>query len=356
MSKTRGNVVDPMALIASYGTDALRFSLVTAAGTGQDQRLQEEKMEAGRNFANKLWNAARFVVLQLEPSQRIEMPSPADRASLPAEDRWVLSRLDKLVEEVGRLLHEFQLNEAGHRIYDFLWGDYCDWYVEMAKVRLRGEGQPDPRPVLVHVLETGLRLLHPYMPFVTEELWQRLRPFLADAPSEALIVAPFPQADPSSRDDQAERDVDGVIEIVRAIRNIRSEKRIEAAKLIDVHIVAAETSLVGTAHVKALARVDNLYVTSDPSNVPTDGVATAVLSHARVVVPLAGLLDTGAERARLEKEIEDAEAYRKRVEAKLANEQFRSKAPRDVVAAEESRLADARTRVDGLRRAIAELG
>jgi len=377
MSKTRGNVVDPLSLMERYGTDAVRFALVTAAGTGQDQRLQEEKMEAGRNFANKLWNAARFVVMQLDGSARVAAPSLADRASLPAEDRWILSRLDRLLGEVDRLLTEFQLNEAGHRIYDFLWGDYCDWYVEMAKVRLREEPgtrnqeqggvadagprppTPDPRPVLVHVLETGLRLLHPYMPFVTEELWQRLRPFLADAPSEALIVAPFPVSDPSWRDEDTERDVDGVIEIVRAIRNIRSEKRVEAGRYIEAFVVANDARgaiEAGAPYIEALARVRPLRIVSDAGDAPRDGVATAVLPHAQAVVPLAGLLDTGAERSRLEKEIEEAEAYLRRVEAKLGNEQFRSKAPREVVAAEEGRLADARTRVEGLRRALVELG
>jgi len=365
MSKTRGNVIDPIGLVEKYGADALRFNIVTAAGTGQDQRLREEKVESARNFANKLWNVARFVIMHLDANEKIAPPSPADRASLPPEDRWVLSRLDKLVAEVDRLLNDFQLNEAGHRMYDFLWGDYCDWYVEMAKVRLRGDDSrggegprpqtPDPRPTLVHVLETGLRLLHPYMPFVTEELWQRLRPFLADPPSDALIVAPYPKPDPSWRDEDAEREVDGVIDIVRAIRNIRSEKRVEPAKMIDAYVVTSD-GLAGDAHIKALARVENLHVTSDASSVPTDGVATAVLSHAKVVIPLAGLLDVSEERARLEKEIAEAEAYAKRLQGKLSNEQFRSKAPRDVVAAEEERLAAAHTRLEGLRRALSELG
>jgi valyl-tRNA synthetase len=370
MSKTKGNVVDPVALIETYGTDALRFNLITSAGTGQDQRLWEEKVEAGRNFANKLWNAARFVILQLDASAKIAPPSIADRASLPVEDRWILSRLDRLVADCDQLIGGFQLNEAGHRMYDFLWNEFCDWYVEMAKVRLR-EGQGprakgqggDPRPVLVHVLETGLRLLHPYMPYVTEELWQRLRPFLAsprsDAgsaePVEALIVAPYPEADAAWRDEEAEGQVEGVIEIVRAIRNIRSEKQVEPARKIVAYVVTAEANLVGTAHIEALARVE-LHVVPDAADAPREGVATAVLPHAKIVVPLAGLLDVGAERARLEKEIAETEQYLQRVEAKLSNEQFRSKAPASVVAAEEERRASAHTRIEGLRRALAELG
>jgi len=382
MSKTKGNVVDPIELIDKYGTDALRFNLITASGTGQDQRLWEEKVEAGRNFANKLWNAARFVISQLDGSAKLTTGAPAkiappalsDRASLPAEDRWVLSRLDRLVEEVDQLLTDFQLNEAGHRIYNFLWGEYCDWYVEMAKVRLR-EGQgpgakgqgADPRPVLVQVLETGLRLLHPYMPFVTEELWQRLRPFLASPPSEmgsaepveALIAAPYPQSDAAWRDEEAERQVEGVIDIVRAIRNIRSEKKVEPARYIEAFVVAnASRSEIeaGAPYIEALARVRPLRIVSDASEAPRDGVATAVLPHAQAVVPLAGLLDVDAERARLGKEIGETEKYLRGLDAKLSNEQFRSKAPRDVVAAEEERRASAQTRLEGLRRALAELG
>jgi valyl-tRNA synthetase len=355
MSKTKGNVVDPIDLVERYGTDALRFNLVTASGTGQDQRLWEEKVEAGRNFANKLWNVTRFVVMQLDGSAKMETPSLAGRDELPVEDRWILSRLDRLVGAVDQLLREFQLNEAGHRIYDFLWGEYCDWYVEMAKVRLNREGV-SPLPVLVHVLETGLRLLHPYMPFVTEELWQRLRPFQAQPPSEALIVASFPQSDPAWRDEEAERQTEAIVEVVRAIRNIRSEKRVEPTRDIEAHIVTAEAHLVGTAHVKALARVEPLHVATDQEAVPKESVATVVLPHARVVVPLAGLFDVDAERTGLEKEIEEAEAYLKRLDGKLSNEQFRSKAPREVVAKEEERRAETQARLEGLRRALAELG
>jgi valyl-tRNA synthetase len=287
---------------------------------------------------------------------------------LPAEDRWVLSKLDRLIEEVDRLQDQFQLNEAANRIYDFLWGDYCDWYVEMAKVRLRGQepaardpgpATRDPRPVLVHVLETGLRLLHPYMPYVTEELWQRLRPHLADVDVDALIVAPYPRSDAAWRDEEAERDVDGVIDLVRAIRNIRSEKGVEAARHIEVYVVANDgrgAVEAGAPYIEALARVRPLHIVSEASEAPRDGVATAVLPHAQAVVPLAGLLDVPAERARLGKEIDEAEAYLKRIDGKLSNEQFRAKAPREVVAAEEERRASAQTRLDGLRRALAEMG
>jgi valyl-tRNA synthetase len=389
MSKTRGNVVDPLLLVDQYGADALRFSIVTASGMGQDQRLREEKVEAGRNFANKLWNAARYVVMTLQEqgtgskeraaddgraSSEPQAPSPttppslADRESLPPEDRWILSRLDGLVAEVDRLLTEFQLNEAGHRIYGFLWGEYCDWYVEMAKVRLRREQRTgnmehgttvDPRPVLVHVLETGLRLLHPYMPFVTEELWQTLRPHIADPGAEALIVAPYPQPDAGWQDADSEQAFEGVIDLVRAVRNIRSEKGVEPARYIEAYVVARETRPAieaGAPYIEALARVRPLHIVANAADAPRDGVATAVLPHTQAVVPLAGLLDVDAERARLQKEIADVEGYAAKLQGKLSNEQFRARAPADVVAAEQERLAAAQARLEGLRRALGELG
>ncbi|OGO51874.1 MAG: valine--tRNA ligase [Chloroflexi bacterium RBG_16_68_14] len=374
MSKTKGNVVDPIVLVEKYGADALRFNLITAGGTGQDQRLWEEKVEAARNFANKLWNAARFVIMKLDAGTKVEPPSLAERERLPAEDRWILSRLDHLVADVDQLLRDFQLNEAGHRMYDFLWSEYCDWYVEMAKVRLREQGTgnkeqgwSDPQPVLVHVLETGLRLLHPYMPFLTEELWQRLRPYLAEVPYEALIVAPYPRSEPAWQDAEAERQVEGVIDVVRAIRNIRSEKRVEPARYIEAYVVANDSAAgsgqgtrsaieAGAPYIEALARVRPLHIVSQASEAPREGVATAVLPHAQAVVPLAELMDAEAERARLCKEMEEVETYLQRIEAKLSNEQFRARAPREIVAAEEERRAAAQTRLEGLRRALEELG
>jgi valyl-tRNA synthetase len=265
-----------------------------------------------------------------------------------------------MTSDSGSDIENFQLHEAGQRIYDFLWGEYCDWYVEMAKVRLRADDEAgvDPRPVLVHVLDTGLRLLHPYMPFVTEELWQRLRPFIADPPSDMLIVAPFPQADASWQDSGAEREIDGVIEIVRAIRNIRSERNVEPAKHIEAFVVARdgrEALEAGIPQIEALARVRPLRIVAE-GEAPREGVATAVLPRAEAIVPLAGLLDIAAERARLAKEIGETEKYVRSLEGKLSNEQFRSRAPADVVAKEQERLATAQSRLEGLRRALGELG
>jgi valyl-tRNA synthetase len=278
------------------------------------------------------------------------------RADLPLEDRWILSRLDHVTAEVGQLMNDFALNEAGHRLYDFLWNEYCDWYVEFAKVRLRDGGQADPRPVLVHVLETGLRLLHPYMPYVTEELWQRLRPFMPKPDAGALIVAPFPTPDPAWQDSEAEGRVEQMIDVIRAIRNIRAEKNVEPARTVDAYVVSTDSAalLASSLQIETLARA-TLRAVAVATDAPTDGVATAVLPGAQVIVPLAGLLDVEAEGVRLRKEISDTEEYLSRIDAKLKNEQFRSRAPANVVAAEEERRSAAQSRLEGLQRALSEL-
>ena len=275
---------------------------------------------------------------------------------MPAEDRWVLSKLEQLVTEVDGLLTDFQLNEAARHIYDFLWGDFCDWYLEMAKVRLRADDQT-PLPVLAHVLETGLRLLHPFMPFVTEEVWQRLREVAPDADAKALMMAQFPASEPAWRDEQVERDVEDTIDIVRAIRNIRSERKVEPAKFIEAFVVASDPAAfeAGATYIEALARVQPLRIVADTTDVPRDAVATAVLTRALAVVPLAGLLDMDEERERLQKEIEDTKDYLKRVDGKLSNGQFRSKAPADIVAAEQGRRDEAQAKLEGLHQALAEL-
>jgi len=294
--------------------------------------------------------------MQLEDSNNVGELSLVDRESMPLEDRWVLSKLDRLVGDVHQLLTDFQLNEAARHIYDFLWGDYCDWYLEMAKVRLR-DGDRTPLPVLAHVLETGLRLLHPFMPFVTEEVWQRLRVATAEETTLSLMTAEFPASNTEWSDQAAERAVDGMIDLVRAIRNIRSERKVEPAQFIEAYVVApGESGLnAGATYIEALARVRPLTIVADAADAPSEGVATAVLPHAQAVVPLAGLVDTDAERERLTKEIEETEAYLKRVDGKLSNEQFRSRAPADIVSAEEGRRDEAQAKLDGLRRALTEL-
>jgi valyl-tRNA synthetase len=351
-------IASPVEAVELYGADALRYSLVTGSTPGNDLRISEQKMEAGRNFANKLWNAARFVIGKLE-DEKLSRPSPAARASMPLEDRWVMSRLNRLVADAGQLMTDFQFGIAAREVNDFLWGEYCDWYLEMSKVRL-AEGDRSPLPVLVHVLDTALRLLHPYMPFITEEIWQGLRQHLAetDPSPEGLIVAPFPVAEPAWRDRESEERAEAVIEAIRAIRNIRAEHQVEPARFVEVYVIAdgmrpsieASRSLI-----VALARARPLHVVSKPEEAPREAVVTAVLKGAQVVLPMAGLFDVEAEQRRLGRQIAASEEEVERLRARLSNEDFVAKAPPTVVEKERGKLEAAEGRLAGLRQRLGEL-
>jgi valyl-tRNA synthetase len=344
-------------VVGTYGTDALRYTLATGSSPGNDMKISEQKLAAGRNFANKLWNAARFVLTNLDGTP-VERPAPDRRQAMPLEDRWIMSRLQRVTASAGQLLERFELGEAGRQVHDFLWGEYCDWYVEMAKVRLR-EGDSSPLPVLVHVLDSSLRLLHPYMPYVTEEIWQVLAGHLPDRDAEALIVARFPQPDPAWHDDEAEAQAEAVIEVVRAIRNIRSERRVEPARFVEAHVQARRLRPALEASrplIAALARAEPLHIVGEEAPLPGENVATAVLADGRVALPLAGLFDLEAERSRLSRQIDELEGEVGRLEARLADERFRTRAPAAVVQQEEARLAAARSRLEGLRARLGELG
>ncbi len=359
MSKSKGNGVDPEGLIDRYGSDAVRFKLITAGGTGNDQRLEEQRIEAARNFANKLWNASRFVLSNLGPDERVPALAPARRASLPAEDRWILSRLDRLVANASRLMDRFDLGEAGREVHDFLWDELCDWYLEIAKVRLRSGNEASPLPVLVHVLDTCLRLLHPYMPYVTEEIWSgagALRDHLPGPDAPALIVARYPAPGESWLDEAAEGEMETVMEVVRAVRNIRRERGIDAGRWIEAYVIGPAYLGNHARAIEALARVRPLRLVASANEAPAQGVASAVLDRAQVIVPLAGLFDSAAERSNLEKQLAQARAEVDRVAAKLADERFTSRAPAAVVEAERARLDAARARLAGVEARLAELG
>jgi valyl-tRNA synthetase len=278
---------------------------------------------------------------------------------MPLEDRWIMSRLHRTVAEVGKLLGDFQVGEAGRRLHDFFWGEFCDWYIEMAKVRLKADDQ-SPLPVLAHVLDASLRLLHPFMPFVTEEVWQHLRPHLASPGAEALIVAAWPLAVEAWCDDEAESQAGLVLDIIRAIRNVRAERGVEPSRFVEAYVVvtpathgAAEAS---RAVMETLARARPFHIVDGAGAAPREDVVAVVLQGAEVVLPLAGMLDVDAERARLRGQATQAEAEVQRLEAKLANDQFRSRAPQEVVAKEEGKLSAARARLEGLQARLGELG
>jgi len=368
MTKSLGNVVDPIKAIDRYGCDALRFVLATGGAPGNDFRLTDERLEGGRNFANKIWNASRFVIQSIG-DEKLEAPSPKRRADMPIEDRWIMSRLQRLVTEVDRHLNRFQIGEAGHRLHEFIWSEYCDWYLEMAKVRLRA-GDDSPLPVLAYVLDVSLRLLHPFMPFVTEAAWQNLREHIGWADDEALIAAPWPRAERAWTDREAERSFDEVSrEVVPKVRDARGlagwrgriapvsvsvapDPGLEDEKRDFVYHALQSSAAMNAA----ISGTDSWNVQLDLEEPSSPRGAFGTTGIVQFYVPPGSSADPEAERARLSKQMAEAEGEVKRLESKLANKQFREKAPAAVVAKEQDRLAAARARLEGLSQRLAELG
>jgi valyl-tRNA synthetase len=360
MSKTRGNTLDPLELIDQYGTDALRFALTTGTAPGNDLRFGENRLEAARNFANKVWNASRFVISGLEGKSGLEgwhdLPSVEHR-----EDRWIVSRLDRVTVEVNESLRNFELGDAQQKLYDFFWNDYCDWYIEMAKLRLRSGKGPSPLPTLAHVLERALRLLHPFMPFITEEIWQNLRSKLPreGRDTESIMVADYPVADQPRDDAQAEEEIGLVMQAIRAVRNIRAQLRIPAGQRLEAQIEA--NGMLGPIEeeaevIRALSRVEPLHIVADgaASDDLPNGV-TLVVNPLIVHLPLEGVVDLSAEQDRLRAELADCLKNMDRVEKLVSNPNFREKAKPEVVETEEARLQDLKERQQHLNEILEQL-
>jgi valyl-tRNA synthetase len=358
MSKTKGNVVDPLGLMEQYGTDALRFALLMGTSPGNDSRLSPEKMEAGRNFANKLWNATRFVVRNLDSG---DTAGHIRRDTLTPEDRWILSRLNRTAATVTRLIDDFQFGEAQRQIHDFLWGELCDWYIEFAKIRLASGGQSSsPLKVLVHVLEKSLRLLHPYMPFLTEELWQNLKQRLGWPETDSIMVTVYPEADDSMTDPAAEAEIEAIIEIIRSIRNVRAQYKVESKRWIEVKI-HTDPSLQRTIasyieSVKTLARANPVtFLSGEPREETVDSSLVLPLTQATVVIPMASMLDLEAEKKRVQKETAQVEAEVGRLESRLQDQAFLTRAPAAVIEKERQKLYTLNDKLEKLRQQSSRL-
>ena len=372
MSKSKGNVIDPLVMIDQYGTDAFRFTLTAFAAQGRDIKLAPERIEGYRNFANKIWNASRFVMMNLEEgfTPNTELLTPDSSLA----DRWILSRLNSVVKDVEAALAEYRFNDVASALYHFTWHEYCDWYLELSKPALMGDLGASPRratqTVLAHVLETTLRLLHPIMPFITEEIWQNLPEAVRSQESgvrsqekknkvESIMIAPFPVADDALINAGIEQDMQMVMDLILAIRNVRGEMNIAPSMQITV-IVKVESKELGehleksAGYAKTLARIKVLRIgvaEDKPKN-----VATAVIKGAEVYVPLEGILDLTQERDRLQKEIaklsKDIEVFSK----KLSNKNFVDKAPKDVVEKDTAKLEEFKVKRGKLEESLKILG
>ena len=352
MSKTKGNVVDPLELVRQYGADAVRFALTTGTSAGNDMRMNEQKLEASRNFANKVWNAARFVISNLERASSSDLEGWHHLENLEhREDRWIVSRLNRVAGQVDASMQDYQFGEAQRAIHDFLWNEFCDWYIEMSKVRLRTEEAPSPLPVLAHVLENMLRMLHPFMPFITEEIWTRLVDVLPEAPDrpEALIVAPYPEGDASQYDAEAEVEVESIIELVRAARNLRAEFRIQNNERLEAEISGSgERSVVfreSLDFIGSQAMIDLSVTNTQNEAAGSSDMAVQALASGTLAVSLGGLVDLDEETLRIRSELGELTKYEQRITRNLSNENFVSRAPEEVVDRERDRLAGAQERI-----------
>jgi valyl-tRNA synthetase len=365
MSKSKGNVIDPLVMIDQYGTDAFRFTLTAFAAQGRDIKLAPERIEGYRNFANKIWNASRFVFMNLDDDFSPNAELQAPNASLA--DRWILSRLNSAANNVQSALADYRFNDVAATLYHFIWHEYCDWYLELSKPALYEDKGSASRQatltVLAHVLETALRLLHPIMPFITEELWQALPETIRSQDrrnkAKSIMVSAYPIADERMIDAGIERDMQMVMDLILAIRNIRGEMNIAPSLQINV-IVKVETTELGdhleksAGYAKTLARIKELRI--GVSEAKPRSVATAVIAGAEVYVPLEGVLDLTQERDRLQKEIakisKDIEVF----SAKLSNKNFVDKAPREVVEKDTAKLEEFKVKRNKLEQSLTILG
>ena len=337
MSKSLGNGIDPLEMAEKYGADALRFNLITGNSPGNDTRFYTEKCEAMRNFANKIWNASRFVMMNLT-IDHYELPA-ADK--LEREDKWVLSKLNRLVKEVTENLDSFEIGVASAKVYDFIWDTYCDWYIELTKTRLNGtdeDAKLTAQNVLCYVLVTLLKLLHPFMPFITEEIYQALPK--CDGAEDILMTAQWPEYTGALSFPAEESAMEAVMDLIRAIRARRAEMNVPPSKKAELMIVTnqAEPYQQGLHFIQRLAYASNVTF---PEIAPADvtGLVSVVTHDATAYLPLSELVDLAAERERIAKELEKAKNGLRITEGKLANEKFVAHAPENVVNAEREKVA-----------------
>lgn len=353
MSKSLGNGVDPMDVISQYGADSLRYFLATGSSPGQDLRYTTEKVEAVWNFSNKIWNASRFALMNMDGMTYEEIDLTGEKS---VADKWILTRLNETIEEVTRLADKYEFGEVGRHLHSFIWDDFCDWYIEMAKLPLYGEDEAAKkmtRSVLAYVLDNTMRLLHPFMPFITEEIWQNL-----PHEGESITVASWPTVKDDLHFAKQSQDMKLLMDIIRAVRNIRAEVNTPMSKKVPMYISAkdAQTLAVLEENKAYIEKFCNPETLSLGENLQVDmKTMSAVVSGAEIFLPLEGLIDVKAEIERLTNELKKWEQEVKRVQGKLNNERFVSKAPEDVVAAEREKEADYLEKFNTVEKRIAEL-
>ena len=349
MSKSLGNGIDPLKMIDQYGCDALRYNLITGNSPGNDMRFFTEKCEAMRNFCNKIWNASRFLLMNLTIDQ-CRLPD-----TLELEDKWILSKLNTVIREVTVNMEHYELGVAAQKLYDFIWDTYCDWYIELTKSRLSGEdaqAKEQAQQVLCYVLTDIMKMLHPFMPFITEEIWQAL-PHEGDF----LMLQDWPVEHPEFDFAGDEAAMEKIMAAIKGIRARRAEMNVPPSRKAELRIVTDQGDVfqTGVPFLQRLASTTDVTITADA---PADlsGLVSVVTADAKLYIPMAELVDLDAERKRLSKELEKKKKYQSGIEKKLSNEKFLAKAPEDVVQREKDNLAKAQREIEQLESSLAALG
>ncbi|MBA4537209.1 valine--tRNA ligase [Bacillus aquiflavi] len=338
MSKSLGNGVDPMEVIDQYGADSLRYFLATGSSPGQDLRFSVEKVEATWNFANKIWNASRFALMNMNGLTFEEIDLDGEKS---VADKWILTRLNETIETVTRLSHKYEFGEVGRVLYNFIWDEFCDWYIEMAKLPLYGDDEKakkTTRSILAYVLDHTMRLLHPFMPFMTEEIWQNL-----PHEGESITVVKWPEVDERLTDKQAASEMKLLVEIIRSVRNIRAEVKTPMSKKIKMMVHAKDETILQTleknrVYLERFCNPDELIIKTQIET--TEKAMTAVVTGCEIILPLEGLINVEEEIARLNKELEKLNKEVERVQKKLSNEGFLKKAPEKVINEERAKEKD----------------
>ena len=335
MSKSLGNSPDPLDVIKDYGADALRFTVIYLAPLGQDVLFSTDKCELGRNFANKIWNAGRFLLMNAE---NIPLNKEFRNSHKDFADDWIYSRLNKTLQQLNKAMDEFEVNNAIKLIYSFIWNDFCDWYVEMIKNRLYADDEEIKSAVLtraISIFEDALKMLHPFMPFITEELWQLID---GRKDGESISTAAYPVVDEKLIKDSADEEMDFVKDIITAIRNIRGEMNIAPSKKVNAMIKSSSVKEYQIEYIKKLAKVEDLKV--DANIQKPKASASAVLRDVEIYIPLEGLIDLEVEKQKIQKEITRLEGSLAGIEKKLSNEKFVANAAAEVVEKERAKQKD----------------
>ncbi len=349
MSKSLGNGIDPLEIVEKYGADALRYNLITGNSPGNDMRFYVEKCEAMRNFCNKLWNASRFVMMNLTIDKN-ELPE-----KLEIEDKWILSKLNDTVKEVCENMDSFELGVAAGKIYDFIWDSFCDWYIELTKPRLNGEDEESKigaQKVLLYVLTEILKLVHPFMPFISEEIWQAL-----PHEGEALMVERYPEYRESLSFPEDEQSFEMVMTAIKAVRTRRSDMNVPPSRKAHL-IIATDRKAAfeaGAGYICKLAYASEVTV-QDAAPESTAGMVSVVTDNARMFMPMAELVDLEKERARIGKELANAEKQLQAQIGKLSNQNFVTRAPEAVVNAEREKKAKLEALIENLKLSLENLG